>query len=176
MLKSLQTFVPFRTWGFCLMAGAFLVQSCNPKTSESDEKASADQYYSVADYSDVEKVDTHIHIFTSSNDFMDVAGENNFKVINVALDPKNTWAEVRREFRYCLEQKEKHPSSVEVVTSFSMEGWDQPDWLNKTMAWLDSSINQGAIGVKVWKNIGMVFRDKNNKLVMIDDAKFDPIF
>jgi predicted TIM-barrel fold metal-dependent hydrolase len=176
MLKTFQITVPFRTFSFCLLAGAFFILACNSKTSESDENPNMDQYYSVGDYPDVEKIDTHIHIFTASDDFMELAKENNFKVIDVALDPKNTWAEVRREFRYCQEQKKNHPSSVEIVTSFSMEGWDEPDWLDKTMAWLDSSINNGAIGVKVWKNIGMVYRDKKSKLIMIDDPRFDPIF
>ena len=176
MLKPFQITVSLRTLSFCLLAGAFFIQACNSKKSEADEDSNADQYYSIGDYPDVEKIDTHIHIFTASDDFMELAKENNFKVIDVALDPQNTWAEVRREFRYCLEQKKHHPSSVEIVTSFSMEGWDEPDWLGKTMAWLDSSINNGAIGMKVWKNIGMVYRDKKGKLIMIDDARFDPIF
>jgi predicted TIM-barrel fold metal-dependent hydrolase len=57
-----------------------------------------------------------------------------------------------------------------------MEGWDEPDWLDKNLAWLDSSINNGAIAVKIWKNIGMVYRDKDNNLIMIDNPRFDPIF
>jgi predicted TIM-barrel fold metal-dependent hydrolase len=32
------------------------------------------------------------------------------------------------------------------------------------------------VAVKVWKNIGMEFRDKDSVLIMIDDPKFDPIF
>jgi predicted TIM-barrel fold metal-dependent hydrolase len=30
--------------------------------------------------------------------------------------------------------------------------------------------------VKVWKNIGMEFRDMDSALIMIDDPKFDPVF
>ncbi len=33
----------------------------------------------------------------------------------------------------------------------------------------------GAIGVKVWKNIGMVERDKDGNFIMIDNARFDPV-
>jgi predicted TIM-barrel fold metal-dependent hydrolase len=57
-----------------------------------------------------------------------------------------------------------------------MAGWDEPDWQEKTIRYLDGTFAKGAVGVKVWKNIGMEFRDKNGKLVMIDDPKLDPIF
>lgn len=57
-----------------------------------------------------------------------------------------------------------------------MQGWDEPDWQEKTTAHLKNAFEKGAIGVKVWKNIGMEFKDKNDNFVMIDDSKFDPIF
>ena len=41
---------------------------------------------------------------------------------------------------------------------------------------LESTFNDGAIAVKIWKNIGMDFRDKEGELVMIDNPKFDLIF
>lgn len=139
-------------------------------------KTNEDAYYAESDYDEVEKADVHIHIFSERNDFMDVAARENFKAVSVALDADNEMAEVRRQFRYCLHQKKNNPETVEIITAFSMEGWDEPDWLDRNLAWLDSSINNGAIAVKIWKNIGMSFRDKDSALVMIDDPKFDPIF
>lgn len=153
----------------CLSIVMLLV-GCQSKTTHED------QHYTLADYEKVEKADVHIHIFTDETAFMDQAKKDNFKVVNVALDGRNDMEQVRKQFGFCRVQKEKNPASVEMVTAFSMEGWDDPDWLDKNMAWLDSCINQGAVAVKVWKNIGMVYRDKNNKLIMIDDPKFDPIF
>src|SRR5262249_30595921 len=41
---------------------------------------------------------------------------------------------------------------------------------------LTTAFDNGAVAVKVWKNIGMDLRDANQRLVMIDDAKFDPVF
>ena len=35
---------------------------------------------------------------------------------------------------------------------------------------------KGAIAVKVWKNIGMELKDRDNNFVMIDHPKFDPVF
>lgn len=152
---------------FCLVA---CLLACQSKTEKEEE------YYSVSDFEKVEKADVHIHIFTDETLFMDQAKKDNFKVVNVALDARNDMDRVREQFGYCRAQKKQNPNSVEIVTAFCMEGWDEPDWLQKNMDWLDSSFNQGAVAVKIWKNIGMVYRDKNNKLIMIDDPKFDPIF
>jgi len=107
---------------------------------------------------------------------MEASRKENFKVVNVALDNRNDMTHVRNLFRFCLHQKKANPAAVEMVTAFSMEGWDDPRWADNTLAWLDSCIANGAIAVKIWKNIGMVYRDKSDKLIMIDDEKFDPVF
>lgn len=169
MTHALTSLLRAIRWVACFFVLLFAI-ACQSRT-ESDEK-----YYSVSDFDKVDKADIHIHIFTDETAFMDQAKEDKFKVVNVALDARNDMGQVREQFAYCRAQKEKNPSSVEMVTAFSMEGWDEPDWLERNMAWLDSCINEGAVAVKVWKNIGMVYRDKDNKLIMIDDPKFDPIF
>ena len=62
------------------------------------------------------------------------------------------------------------------LTTFSMKGWDSPDWQKNTLAYLEASFEKGAIGMKVWKNIGMVEKDKDGKFIMIDNPKFDTNF
>jgi hypothetical protein len=57
-----------------------------------------------------------------------------------------------------------------------MDGFGRKDWLNNTENWLDSCLKNGAVAVKVWKNIGMSYRDDSGKLVMIDDPRFDSLF
>lgn len=149
---------------------AIILEGCSSAPTNSE------QFYSEADYPEVPKIDTHIHIFTEEGTFMEVARDDNFRVVNIALDANNDMDLVRRQFRFCQIQKKKYPSTVEIASAFSMEGWDEPDWLEKNLAWLDSSIANGAIAVKIWKNIGMVYRDTAGKLIMIDDARFNPIF
>lgn len=162
------TFTTLRKSFFVLAA---LLSACG--TREASEESS---FYAEADFRNVQKADVHVHIFTERTDFMEQARRDNFKVVNIALDSRNEMARVRRQFDFCRIQREKNPSDVAIATAFSMEGWDEPDWLDRNLAWLDSSINHGAIAVKIWKNIGMVYRDKNNALIAIDHPRFDPVF
>jgi hypothetical protein len=41
---------------------------------------------------------------------------------------------------------------------------------------VDRAVKQGAVGVKIWKNIGMSLRDPDGRYVMLDDPRFAPVF
>ncbi len=72
-------------------------------------------------------------------------------------------------------KNQTHPGLVSFASSFEVDKWNDTAWLATTLDYLKHSFDQGAIAVKVWKNIGMELRDKNGKFVMIDDARFDPV-
>ena len=56
-----------------------------------------------------------------------------------------------------------------------MIGWDTTNWADKTIAQLKTSFEYGALGIKLWKNIGMVHKDSTGHFIMIDNPKFDPV-
>jgi predicted TIM-barrel fold metal-dependent hydrolase len=135
----------------------------------------APEFYTAADYGDVEKIDLHAHIYTKDPTFVDLARPDRFRFANIATyraDP----VEMKRRHEAVFAQLEAHPDRVVAFVSFPMEGWDDDDWAQKTIRYLDQAFERGALGVKVWKNIGMEFRDRNGDMVMIDNPRFDPIF
>lgn len=134
------------------------------------------EYYTVDDFSKVEKIDVHTHVWTDRNTFFDQAKKDNFRMLNIVVDLSQGQEFVEEQFDYCVDQKKRHPDEFEIATAFSIEDWDNPDFAKNTIAWLDKCFAEGAIAVKVWKNIGMVFRDKAGELVMVDDPKLDTIF
>ena len=127
------------------------------------------------DFSRVEKIDIHFHLHTDDKRFMDLAAKDRFSVLNIATQSAPA-AVMQEKHRTIFAQFQAHPHRVAPVSSFSMDGWDQPTWQQKTIQHLDQTFAKGAVGVKVWKNIGMEFRDRDGNLVMIDDAQFDAIF
>ncbi|NND07797.1 MAG: amidohydrolase family protein [Saprospiraceae bacterium] len=137
---------------------------------------SAQAFYQVADYSKVRKYDVHVHVRADRNTFAYKAKADNFQLTNIVVDSKNSWDMVRSRFDYCESQRDHNPGTYSICTAFSMEGWDESQWEEKVLSWLAEGFAKGAVAVKVWKNIGMVFRDAAGEMVMIDDPKFDPIF
>jgi len=123
----------------------------------------------------VKKIDIHVHANTDSTAFLEQAVTDNFKILTINVDYPD-FPPIEEQQRVAIELIKMYPGQIEYASTFRMDGWDEPDWQVKVIMHLDSTFKQGAIAVKVWKNIGMDFQDKNGKMVMIDDPKFDPIF
>lgn len=133
-------------------------------------------YYTLNDFEKVKKIDTHIHVTTTRDAFVEQARKDNFRLLNIVVDVSRGEEWIKEQYDYSIDQKTRHSEDFEFATSFSIKNWDDPDWVSNTLNWLINSIENGAVAVKVWKNIGMVFRDYNGELVTIDDPKLDTIF
>lgn len=53
---------------------------------------------------------------------------------------------------------------------------EQPGFGEKWAKELEKSVSAGAQGLKVFKDLGLVYRDKNGKLISPDDPRLDPIW
>jgi hypothetical protein len=123
------------------------------------------------DFETLEKIDAHVHVRYNGPEFLDQAVRDHFKAVIVILDHYD----IGSQHSFVEKQGESHPDQFVHLTAFPIAGWDEPDWQQKTLAHLQNAFEGGAVGVKIWKNIGMEFKDKDGKFVTIDDPKFDPI-
>jgi predicted TIM-barrel fold metal-dependent hydrolase len=131
--------------------------------------------YTMADYARVAKIDVHLHLHNPGPAFMQAAKRQNFKVLTINVDYPD-FPPLADQQRVATELQKQFPSDVAWAASFSVDGSDQPAWLPATRQRIAAAMQAGAVGVKVWKNIGMSLRGKDQKLVMIDDARFAPLF
>ena len=137
--------------------------------------ATAPRLYSMADFGAVSKIDVHVHINSADPALIDEARADGFRLLTINVDyPDYPALAQQREVATAITKS--HPDRVAFAASFSLQGWDDPGWQQRVLRELDEAFAQGAVAIKVWKNIGMEYRDRSGKLVMIDDAKFDAIF
>jgi predicted TIM-barrel fold metal-dependent hydrolase len=134
-------------------------------------------FYTEADYLKVLKIDSHVHLNSEKTFFVDQALKDNFKLITINVDTSDSLS-VKAQLKSALYMKERFPMEVfyEATFYFDTAGWDSDNWSKKMINQLEQNISGGAIGVKVWKNIGMTERDRRGKFIMIDDPKMDPVF
>jgi len=71
---------------------------------------------------------------------------------------------------------DQYPGRLFYLTTFETETLHEPEWEKRTLAALETSFRNGAVGIKVWKNIGMVLKDPQGNFIQINDRRFDPIF
>ena len=155
-----------------ILLGLVVYQCAGVSTKNTKSK---EEFYKEEDFKRVNKIDIHCHIDTKRPAFMEQAIDDNFHILTINTDaPIGVTIEEQQDLANF--QRKAFPGHLTYLTTFSMKGWDNPDWQEKTIAYLENSFSQGAIGIKVWKNIGMVEKDKDGKLIMINSPKFDPIF
>ncbi|MFK7738199.1 MAG: hypothetical protein AB8B50_19380, partial [Pirellulaceae bacterium] len=134
-----------------------------------------EEYFAESDFATIDKIDMHAHIHCESTDFVSLSKRDRFFFVNMAVwsntDPLINAAKHRTTFL----QYEADPTRTTPVVSFPLENWDDVDWQEKTIEYLRVQFSKGAVGVKIWKNIGMELRDENGRLVMVDDAQLDSV-
>lgn len=74
------------------------------------------------------------------------------------------------------EQAGEKCAELQFVTTFTTESWGEVGWADRAIDQLRSGLEKGAIGVKIWKNIGMELQKPDGSWLMVDDPSFDPIF
>ena len=55
-------------------------------------------------------------------------------------------------------------------------GIDRPGFFQKAADDLERLVEHGAVGFKIWKDLGLTVRDAGGNLVRVDDERLDPLF
>ena len=135
---------------------------------------SSDAYYRVGDFASVRKFDAHVHANVAAPEILELARADGFELLSINVDYPD-FPTLEEQQAAALTLMRLDPARLHFATTFSMKDWEQPGWTANVNRHLDEAVAQGALAVKVWKNIGMEVRDSAGRLVMIDDPAFDPV-
>ena len=71
-----------------------------------------------------------------------------------------------------IDNMRKHPQSKRFASMTNVNFKDLPN----AAAQLEEDIKNGAVGVKVWKNLGMTEKDPSGKRIPVDDPRLQPVW
>ncbi len=160
---------------FCRITTAMILATLTLVAGCIRHSESRGRYYTMTDFQKVDKVDVHCHINSVRPCFPEQAEADNFRILTINTDAFDS-VSIEKQQEIALFQIKAFPGRIRYLTTFSMKGWNDPGWEERTLEYLDDSFKKGAIGVKVWKNIGMVEKDNDGNFIMIDNPRFDPVF
>lgn len=150
-----------------------MISSCRDRQMAGQETAGdTTAYYSTADFASITKVDAHVHIRTDDSSFVHQARLDNFRLLTIVVDEPPG---IEKQQQWAINQRNLFPEYVSFATTFPVDDWNRPGWSRKTIHRLRKSFDQGAIAVKIYKNIGMVLKDTAGHFVMIDNPRFDEV-
>jgi predicted TIM-barrel fold metal-dependent hydrolase len=130
--------------------------------------------YTAADFVQVRKFDSHVHANTDDHHFLDIAHKDGFELLSINVDYPD-FPTLATQAKVAHELQVADPQHFHFLTTFSMKGFGNPSWTADTIRHIDAEVAQGAVGVKVWKNVGMVERDAQHHLIMLDNPGFDGV-
>jgi len=120
------------------------------------------------------KIDAHSHLFEDAPEFQELHRRLNVRTINVCnrgTNPK--FAEMHVIAR---ELYRKYPELYPFESSFDLTRIDDADYPAQVVAFLGEQFRAGAIGVKIWKEIGLDIKGRDGAFILPDDPLFDSIY
>lgn len=123
----------------------------------------------------IKKIDIHTHVQSDAPFLRQIMDSLNFKFATVCvggLAPEKMNRQIEAAKEFCP----KYPRYYAWITTFDLTDSDKPGWTEKVIKNLKDDFDHGAIGVKIWKDIGMELKDSEGNYIQVDDPMFTPIF
>jgi predicted TIM-barrel fold metal-dependent hydrolase len=131
-------------------------------------------YYGLADFSRVPKIDAHVHVHGPADAFMAQAIADDFRILAINVDDPD-FPPITEQERDAVSLRARYPGRVAFAGTFSVRDFQSPDWSARTLHQIEAVQGEGAVGIKIWKNVGMSLRDADGRYVMLDDPRFAPV-
>jgi len=130
--------------------------------------------YTMADFARVPKYDAHVHANTPDPAFLEQAQADGFELLSINVDYPD-FPSLDKQHAAALALAARDPARFHWATTFSMRGFGAPGWAARVNAALASDVAAGALGVKIWKNVGLGEKGADGKLIMLDDPGLAPV-
>ncbi len=131
------------------------------------------RFYTLEDFPKVPKIDIHFHQNVLSNTFPEFGKSLKFHLVTVNVAATRS---LEDQFEIAKTMKQRFLGSMDFLGSFSVKDFGKKDFADNAIAYIKTNVAAGALGFKVWKNIGMVLKNDQGKFVMVDDSALEPIF
>jgi hypothetical protein len=136
--------------------------------------ADAPGYYTLEDFARVEKIDAHVHVHGPADKLMAQAIADHFRFLIINVDYPD-FPPIPEQERDAVSLRQRYPGRAAFAGTFSVANFSSPDWTQSALRQIDEAVARGAVGIKIWKNIGMSLRDADGRYVMLDDKRFEPL-
>ena len=109
------------------------------------------------------RIDTHIHIHRDAPVLVSSLKAANWRGLDIVVSPASADESFDLEEKLDATRKVARDSggAVAWASTFDARGFERPDFTERTIARVRRAFDDGAIGVKIWKNIGMSIKAKS---------------
>ncbi len=125
----------------------------------------------------LEPIDTHVHAFKTDPQLTDLMTHLRLNVLDICVaDNHGIYGQLDTETARAKAFVQASQNHARLCVTFDPFDFSRKDFAPKTIEQLRREFAQGAVAVKIWKNIGMELKRPDGKYVMPDDPAFEPIY
>ena len=124
------------------------------------------------------RIDVHTHVFNPTPAFYALLNRLNLRVLNICVLDKHesNYLNLNEQQTAAIEAFRASQGRAAWCSSFDPDDWESPGFAQRTIVHLNTTFDEGAIAVKIYKVIGMELKSRDGKYLMPDDPVFVPIF
>jgi hypothetical protein len=158
-----------------LLAG-YLLYHPSGVLSQIQNQATTEQILKA--FATMRPIDVHVHVFKTHPQFRALLEGLNLKLLNILVvdDTLSYRKQLEPQIKDALALVRSSRGHIALCTTFDPYKSNDPNFDAETIKQIDQDFRNGAVAVKIWKNIGMEIKDRDGKFVMPDDPKFAPIY
>jgi predicted TIM-barrel fold metal-dependent hydrolase len=131
-----------------------------------------------AEGTDFTRIDTHMHIHRDAPALLSAIEKSAWRGLDIVVCPAagDEPFDLEEKLRATAKVARDSGGTLAWASTFDARGFERPDFAERTIERLRRSFDDGAIGVKIWKNIGMAIKAKSGAHLLPDDPALSPIY
>jgi predicted TIM-barrel fold metal-dependent hydrolase len=147
-------------------------------TSTSASAKPADEEGALRAFAAIHPIDAHVHVFKTDATFQKMLERLNLKLLDILVmdDTNPNRKQLQPQINDARALVQSSRGHIAFCTTFDPYKFGSSSFSADAINQIDRDFRQGAVAVKIWKNIGMQIKDNGDQYVMADDPRFDPIY
>jgi predicted TIM-barrel fold metal-dependent hydrolase len=129
-------------------------------------------------FSALAPIDVHAHAFKNDPAFAAMLKRLNLRILDVCVVDKHDrgYEEAAPQNRMAREIMHSTSGRAAWCSTFDPQDFEKPGFASRSIKALNDTFAEGAVAVKIYKNIGMKLTKHDGSYLMPDDPVFNPIF
>jgi predicted TIM-barrel fold metal-dependent hydrolase len=125
-------------------------------------------------FEQLRKIDVHSHIYEDLPIVNAMLRRINLRVINVSAPGTDGHLDFMHRFNAALVKR--HPDIFSFASTFDLTTRNEPAYGARIAKALDATFAQGAVMVKIWKEVGIALKRPDGSFLLPDDPVLDPVY
>jgi predicted TIM-barrel fold metal-dependent hydrolase len=121
-------------------------------------------------------IDTHAHIYQASPIFNAMLDKLHMHVVDILVSHTPEQKDLDLERNQAWEFVKSSGGHASICSTFDPFVYRDKDFDQNANAELNKDFDNGAVAVKIWKNIGEQVKDDKGNYILPDDPAFEPIY